>query len=119
MTIKLYLDEDVMSGQFVRALRTRAVDVISVRETQMQGYTDEQQLQHAVSQGRVLYSFNIRDYMILHRQWMERRLSHAGIILAEQQRYSVGEQLHRIVRIMSMFSAEEMINQVLFLSSFS
>jgi hypothetical protein len=43
----------------------------------------------------VLYSFNIRDYSVLHEQWIASGREHSGIILASQQRYSIGEQLRR------------------------
>ena len=43
--------------------------------------------------------------------------SHAGIILAVQQRYSVGEQMRRLLRLTSTLTAEEMRNRVEFLSS--
>jgi predicted nuclease of predicted toxin-antitoxin system len=69
MRFKLYLDEDVMNGGLVHALRLRDVDVISVRDTGMQGRTDEQQLEYATSVDRVLYSFNVRHFMALHTRF--------------------------------------------------
>jgi len=43
--------------------------------------------------------------------------SHAGIILANQQQYSVGEQMRRILRLIAAKSAEDMRNWVEFLSA--
>jgi hypothetical protein len=43
--------------------------------------------------------------------------SHAGIILAAQQRYSVGEQMRRLLRLISALTAEEMRNRIEFLSA--
>ena len=43
--------------------------------------------------------------------------SHAGIILARQQHYSVGEQMRRLLKLIATKSAEEMKNQVEFLSA--
>jgi predicted nuclease of predicted toxin-antitoxin system len=115
---KLYLDEDVMSGGLVQALRLRGIDVISVRDTQLQGRTDEYQLEYATSVGRVLYSFNVRDFMALHTRFLQEGRSHSGIILAKQEhRFSVGEQMRLILRIMTDLSAEQMQNQVVFLST--
>jgi hypothetical protein len=45
--------------------------------------------------------------------------SHAGIILAAQQRYSVGEQMRRLLRLISSLTAEEMRNRIEFLSAWS
>lgn len=41
----------------------------------------------------------------------------AGIILANQQQYSVGEQMRRILRLIAAKSAEEMRDWVEFLSA--
>ena len=120
MRLKLYLDEDVMNGGLVQALRLRGVDVISVRDTHMQGRTDEQQLEYATSVDRVLYSFNVRHFMALHARFLEEGRSHAGIILAKQERrYSVGEQLRLLLRIMTDLSAEQIRDQVVFLGAWA
>ena len=43
--------------------------------------------------------------------------SHAGIVLAVQQRHTVGEQMRRLLRLTSTLTAEEMRNRIEFLSS--
>ncbi|SPE35798.1 conserved hypothetical protein [Candidatus Sulfopaludibacter sp. SbA6] len=45
--------------------------------------------------------------------------THAGIIVAPQQQYSVGEELRRIMRLISRSTAEQMQNQLEFLSSWA
>ena len=45
--------------------------------------------------------------------------SHAGIVLAVQQRYSVGEQMRRLLRLISSLTAEEMRSRIEFLSAWS
>jgi Domain of unknown function (DUF5615) len=118
MKIRLYLDEDVMAGGLIPALRTRGVDIITVRDTHLEGATDEHQLDYATEHGCVLYSFNIKHYMALHTAFLEQGKSHKGIILAEQsRRYSVGEQTRRLLRLIAEKSAEEMQDQVVFLSN--
>ena len=59
----------------------------------MVGRSDEDHLRYATSGGRVLYSFNIRDYSLLHEQWIASGHEHSGMILGFRQRYSDGEQL--------------------------
>ena len=49
---------------------------------------DERHLEYATTQGRVLYSFNVRDFYRLHTAFLAQGKAHAGIILAPQQRYS-------------------------------
>jgi len=118
MKIRLYLDEDVMARGLTVALRARGVDVTSVQDTRLEGATDEKQLNHASEQGRVLYSFNVRHYVALHRTFLQQGKSHMGIILAEQsRRYSVGEQTRRLLRLIAEKSAEDMQDQIVFLSN--
>jgi hypothetical protein len=49
----LYIDEDSQDQSLLRALRARHVDVITVKETQTEGYVDEEQLRLATLQNRV------------------------------------------------------------------
>ena len=78
---------------------------------------DEVHLLFATSQGRVLYSFNVGDFYRLHTLLLIEGRSHAGIILAQNNRYSVGDQVRRVLKLIAGRSAEEMIDQVEFLSS--
>ena len=117
MTIRLYIDEDAMDKDLVQALRARVVDVITALEAGMIERKDEEHLDYATVQGRVLYSFNVGDFNRLHTVYLTAGKSHAGIVLARQQRYSVGEQMRRLLRLIAARSAEEMRNQVEFLTA--
>ena len=89
--IRLYFDEDAMQHALVVALRARRVDVLTASDCEMVSRSDEDHLRHASDDARVLYSFNIRDYSLLHEQWIASGREHSGIVLASQQRYSIGE----------------------------
>jgi hypothetical protein len=104
-----------MDSDFLAALRLRNVDVVSTGEVQMLSRSDEEQLQWALNNRRVIYSFNVRDFYRIHTNTLEKRQDHSGIILGVQN-YSIGEQMRRILRIIATKSAEEMKNQVEFLS---
>ncbi len=117
MQIKLYFDEDALHRSLKQALRERGVDVLTAEEAGMRERDDEEHLDFASAQGRVLYSFNIGDYCGIHTEYIVSKKSHAGIILAPQQRYSIGEQMRRLMRIVNARTAEQMINQLEFLSS--
>jgi Tfp pilus assembly protein PilZ len=52
----------------------------------------------------------------LHAAYLAEGKNHAGIILANQQRYSLGEQMRRLLKIIAAKSAEEMQNNVEFIS---
>jgi hypothetical protein len=42
---------------------------------------------------------------------------HAGLILTPQQRYPVGEQARRVLRLLAALSAEKMRNRLEFLAN--
>ena len=115
--IRLYIDEDSQSHAFVRALRSRNVDVTTALESAMIERDDEAHLLFATSQDRVLYSFNVGDFYRLHTLFLTESRSHAGMILARNNRYSVGDQMRRILKLTATRSAEEMRDRVEFLSS--
>lgn len=57
----------------------------------MRGKSDAEQLRWAGDQSRVLYSSNRGDFYRLHSEMVKRGESHAGMVLGQQQCYSVGE----------------------------
>ena len=64
---------------------------------------------------RALYSFNIRDFHEIHSAWTVSGRGHSGIVLTQQQRYSNGEQIRRLLRLIGSRSAETMRNREEFL----
>lgn len=116
--ILLYIDEDSMKQALVIALRNSGVDVITASDVKRTGYLDEEQLAWATQQVRVLYSANVKDFCRINSTLMEQGESHAGIILVQQQRYSVGELLRGILNLMATKSAEDMRNQLVFLGAY-
>ena len=81
-----------MEEDLVAALRLRDIDVRTASEDGMLGSSDVVQLRWSSAQGRVLYSFNVGDFYALHTDFLQRGERHAGIILARQQRQTVGDQ---------------------------
>src|SRR5262249_326383 len=108
MRIRLYADEDAMAHRLARELRLRGLDITTALDEGMIEHSDIDHLEYASQQGRVLYSFNVADYYRLHMEFLSNGRDHAGIILAQQQRYSAGEQLRRLLRIAAIRSAEDM-----------
>ena len=106
-----------MDRVVVRALRVRAVDVTTARDEDMIARSDREHLDYATAQERVLFSFNVGDFYDLHTQYMTEAKAHAGIILARQQVYSVGELLRRLLGLIGIRSAEDMKNWVEFLGA--
>ena len=104
--IRLYLDEDAGQGGLVAALRLRWVDVTRAQDSGLAGAADVAQLEWCRHQGRVLYTFNVGDFYQLHTYFLRAAKTHAGIIIAPQQTYSLGEQMRRLLRLISTLPAE-------------
>ena len=115
--IKLYFDEDAMHSRLVTALRSRGVTVVTVMDAGLAEKSDDEQSAFATERGGVLYTFNVSDFHRLHAQWAGAGREHAGMILAPQQRFSVGEQLRRILRLRAAATTESTRNQVEFLGN--
>jgi predicted nuclease of predicted toxin-antitoxin system len=115
--ILLYIDEDSMDEDFVQALSARNVDVLTVADVGMLHRSDEEQLDWARENGRVIFSFNTRDFYQLHTTVLRQGLSHMGIIVAPQQRYGIGDLMRGVLRLINTQSSEEMKGQLEFLSN--
>lgn len=115
--VRLYIDEDAMDTGVVRGLRAHGIDVMTASDVGMICQPDEEHLRFAAAQGRVLYSFNVRDFPGIHSTWIAAGRDHCGIIVAPQQRYSIGEQIRRLLRLITSVPAEAMRNRQEFLGS--
>jgi len=111
------LEEDSMSHALVRGLRARGADVRTALEEGMIERDDEEHLEFAAKANRVLYSFNVADFYDLHSRYLVEDKEHAGLILARQQQFAIGEQLRRLLRLIAKVSADEMKNRVEFLGA--
>jgi hypothetical protein len=114
--IRLYFDADSMQHAVLAGLRARGVDVTTALEAGITGVTDEEQLDFARTQGRVLFSFNVSHFYHLHSECLSHGKPHGGIVVAPQQRYSVGERIRRLLSLIAVKTAEEMSNRLEFLS---
>jgi hypothetical protein len=117
--LKIYFDEDAMDGDLVAALRSRRVEVVTPLDAGFIGKTDDEQLAFATERECVLYTFNICDFYRLHTEWISAGREHGGMILAQQQRLSVGEQLRWILRLRASLTNAAMRNSVEFLGNWS
>ncbi|MGB7085887.1 MAG: DUF5615 family PIN-like protein [Phormidesmis sp.] len=116
--IHWYIDEDAMRNAFVGALREARLDVTTAADVNRLGASDADQLAWAAQQGRVLYTFNVKDFSLLHTQWLSQGKNHVGIVVVPRQRYSIGEQLRGLMNLTGNRSAEDMINQLIYLSNY-
>jgi len=114
MRVKFYLDEDVPLS-FSEALKTRGVDVLSTQQAGNKGLADLEQLLFAVEHKRVMITHNKKDFMLLHKNFIEMKKQHQGIILTDQ--LPVGVLLKRVMKLWFTVDSDEMINRLEFLST--
>jgi hypothetical protein len=75
----LLLDAHLSGPRIAEPLRKSGHDVRAVdEERQLDGWTDEQLLTLAVAEGRVLVTFDVKDFPGIARRWAEAGRSHAG-----------------------------------------
>ncbi len=115
--ICFYFDEDAGKRSLIDSLRQSQVDVLTTVETNNLQQTDEEQLIWATQHKRVIYTFNMGDFCRLHKSYMIAERTHAGIIVVAKQRYSVGDQLQAIHNIINAYSAEQIVDQLVFLGN--
>jgi hypothetical protein len=117
MPFPLLFDEDASRHAVARALRQASVDVVLAMEVGLLGVGDEAQLAHAAAGGRALLTFNVEDFARLHAGWATQGRPHAGLILATQQRWRVGELVRRLLHLHAVRSAAEMRSRLEYLSN--
>ena len=114
--LRFHLDEDAEAHALVRALRDRGIDVTTTSETGLAEVSDENQLIWTASQGRALVTYNAADFCRLHTEFIESGRHHSGIVIAEQQRLSVGEMLRHLLRLRAALDDQSMRDRIEFLN---
>ncbi len=112
MKIELFLDEDVHSV-LAHALRKRGYDAIHAQELNRKGVSDVDQLLFAIGQERCLFTFNVKDFVILHNEQMKAQQEHWGIILSKQLPFR--ETMSRLLSLLQRYNKEEMKDRLEFL----
>lgn len=74
-----------MNYALVAALRIRGVDVLTALDADLLGASDEDHLQFASQVERVIYTFNVGDFCVLHTNWLAASRNHFGIIVGRQK----------------------------------
>lgn len=108
---KLHLDADTSMISLTRALIERGHDVPRTPNNWMAlDATDEEQLVGAVSQDRIIFTFNIRDFLFLAKKIP----LHKGILLSTQKPMSI--LLPSLDYLLSETKPEDWIGKVIWLN---
>lgn len=109
----LHLDADNSIRQLQRTLVVRGHDVTRTPNDWIsQEADDEAQLLGATAQGRVIFTFNVRDYIAL----AGRHPHHGGITLAGQRQWTWSVLIATLDRMLTETTAEEWLSQVKWLA---
>lgn len=110
---RLHLDADASMKVLQRTLVSRGHDVTRTPTEWMPlDASDETQLLGATAQGRCIFTFNVRDFLIL----AERYPQHAGIILARQRSWTIAGLIAALDRLLSETDVADWIGQVRWLN---
>ena len=115
MAIKLYLDEDV-DPFLAPVLRERGIDCLSTRDAQNLGHSDVQQLTFATGQGRVMLTFNVKDFLRLAKELVDSDRHHSGIIVSDHLPFRV--LLRRVLVLVQHQTHTDLSDTVLWLQDF-
>ena len=110
--ISVFLDED-MHLSLGPALRNRGCVAQHAQELDRKGIVDREQLAYASRERNCLFTFNIKDFVLLHNAFMEQGREHWGIVVSRQ--LPISETLRRILQVLQRFSQEDMKNRLEFL----
>jgi hypothetical protein len=80
--LKLFLDAHISARRIASALRKHGHDVRSADEERaLDGWTDERLLELATAEGRIMVTFNARDFARIVRTWADIGRSHSGCLI--------------------------------------
>ena len=112
---RLYFDEDA-DARLAAALRQRGYNVVTTAEVGLLEASDDEQLVYAASQQRALVTHNVTHFPGVHAAWIESSREHWGVVILIGHS-AVRAWLRRMENLLNRFSAEELQNQLLFLSA--
>ena len=113
--IRLYLDEDTINHALVTALRSRNIDTLTTQEAGRMGVSDQEQLTYATGLNRTIFTFNTRDFVQLHIDYLTNDRHHTGIIVSDQ--LHIGVIVRRLLKLLNARSATEMHDWLEYLSN--
>jgi hypothetical protein len=117
LSIRLSADHN-FDDRFAIDLRRENFDLVLAREVGNERLSDEDHLAWAAARGRVILTYDLKDFFRLARTWHLSGRTHAGMILSAQpgEEMPYGMLLRRLLSLLDTLTAEDMINRVEWLS---
>lgn len=82
MPTKFLLDEQI-SPKVAERARAAGVDVKSVSDFSLTGHDDRTNFRAAIDEGRILVTYNIRDYVTLYDDFLKEGRKIPGLVVAD------------------------------------
>lgn len=80
--MRLFLDAHISGPRIARALREAGHDVRAAdEERELDGFADEQLLELAADETRVMITFDVKDFTVIARRWAESGRQHTGLAI--------------------------------------
>ena len=106
--MRVLLDAHVSSRHVGRPLAAAGHDVLALHQDQaLARLTDEEVLELAAEQGRVVITHNVRHFAAIVRRWAEGGQSHPGCILVTLPHTAYGAILRGIEQVLSARPRQE------------
>jgi len=117
LIVSIYLDADV-ERMIAKALRQRGHTCHVADEVGMKQASDEAQLEYAARMGCALVTYNVEHFAPLHARYLQKGWEHSGVVLIPK-RWGASEVLRRLLKLLDAVTADEMRNNVKWLSDFA
>lgn len=112
---RLHLDADASIKAVYNALRERGHDVTRTPNDWITFDADDKaQLLGATAQGRALFTFNVRDFLVLAKRYS----THHGILLAVQNRWTIRELIESLDLALTQTEETDWFGAVRWLNDF-
>ncbi|MBI4320698.1 MAG: DUF5615 family PIN-like protein [Chloroflexi bacterium] len=106
--LRLHLDADTSIRRLHRDLLARGHDVTRTPNSWVsRDASDEAQLLGATADGRCIFTFNVRDFIVLARRYQH----HGGIVLAAQSRWNLRDIIEALDRLLSQTDSADWIGR--------
>ncbi len=108
--IEIYTDESV-SPAIARGLRRRGLEATDAREENNIGFTDEEQLDYIRDKNFVLFTYDDDFVRIVKEEESE----YPGIIYCDQRKYSIGETIRELAKVVEKRRKKDLENKIWYL----
>ena len=94
-----YFDDNCSDTDVVRGVRSAGIFVSTSLDANLYGAEDPDHLEHAAASDLVVVTGDQKDFTRLNAQWLYAGRTHSGIVIIQQQRFDVRQQIRRLTRI--------------------